>query len=69
MLQELDNNVSLFVDRFNNTNTNKINQQANLNIVNEELKRTKEKSELYHGEINNKMRNVQINTFTKKKYP
>ena len=68
MLQELDNNVSLFVDRFNNTNTNKINQQANLNIVNEELKRTKEKSELYHGEINNKMRNVQINTFYQKKY-
>ena len=68
MLQELDNNVSLFVDRFNNTNTNKINQQANLNIVNEELKRTKEKSELYRGEINNKMRNVQINTFYQKKY-
>ncbi len=68
MLQELDNNVGLFVDRFNNTNTNKINQQANLNIVNEELKRTKERSEHYQGEINNKMRNVQINTFYQKKY-
>lgn len=68
MLKELDAQVSVQQDRFNDTNTNKINQQANLNIVNSEIEKTKEKNVYYNDLINNKVRNIQINTFYQKKY-
>tara|TARA_Y100001970_G_C14238389_1_gene863347 strand:+ start:1507 stop:2235 length:729 start_codon:yes stop_codon:yes gene_type:complete len=68
MLTELDTQVSVLQDRFNNTNTNKINQQANLNIVNSEIKKTKDKNEYYNSIITDKVRNMQINTFYQKKY-
>ena len=68
MLKELDAQVGVQQDRFNDTNTNKINQQANLNIVNSEIDKTKEKNEYYNDMITNKVRNIQINTFYQKKY-
>lgn len=68
MLKELDSQVSVQQDRYSDTNTNKINQQANLNIVNSEIEKTKEKNEYYNDMITNKVRNIQINTFYQKKY-
>ena len=54
MLKELDAQVSVQQDRFNDTNTNKINQQANLNIVNSEIEKLK-KNVYYNDLINNKL--------------
>ena len=68
MFNELDTRVKYLQDRFSDTYTNNINQKANLNIVNAEIEKTKQKNNYYSDEINNKVRNMQINTFYQKKY-
>ena len=68
MFTELDTRVKYLQDRFSDTYTNNVNQKANLNIVNTEIEKTKQKNNYYNDEINNKVRNMQINTFYQKKY-
>tara|TARA_Y100000589_G_C27117781_1_gene615038 strand:+ start:205 stop:906 length:702 start_codon:yes stop_codon:yes gene_type:complete len=65
---EINSSTTLFSDFANSTNTNKINQEANLKIVNEELNKTNVRNEYYSDKIKNNIRNIQINTFYQKKY-
>ena len=65
---EIDSSTSTFSSLVNSTNTNKINQEANLKIVNEELNKTNVRNEYYNDKIKNNIRNIQINTFYQKKY-
>ena len=65
---EIYTSTSSFSDVVNSTNTNKINQEANLKIVNEELNKTNIRNEYYDDKIKNNIRNIQINTFYQKKY-
>ena len=65
---EIYSSATLFNDSAISTNTNKINQEANLKIVNEELNKTNVRNEYYNDKIKNNIRNIQINTFYQKKY-
>lgn len=68
IFSELDSRVKYLQDRFSDTYTNNINQKANLDIINTEINNTKQKNEYYKDELNNKVRNLQINVFYQKKY-